>query len=123
MAHRAMVAHDGPMDAHPAIDQDNWRPWTPSELAERLAGVSAPWCVVGGWALDLWRGRRTRRHDDIEFTILAGDLPVFRYALDGLALYTAHDGVVAPLPPGDPLPRMSRNSGAATSRRRAGAPT
>jgi hypothetical protein len=39
--------------------------WTPSEVAQRLAGITAPWCVAAGWALDLFRGRQTREHGDI----------------------------------------------------------
>jgi len=34
-------------------DQQAWQPWTPEQLAQRLKHVSRPWCVVGGWALDL----------------------------------------------------------------------
>ena len=35
---------------------DTWKPWRPGEAASRLAGVETPWCVAGGFALDLWRG-------------------------------------------------------------------
>ncbi len=31
-------------------------PWRPAEVAARLEGVSTPWYVVAGWALDLFRG-------------------------------------------------------------------
>ena len=83
----------------PAIpDHDAWSAWHPAELGCRLAGVDRPWCVVGGWALDLWHGRQTRDHEDLEFTILRGDVPAFRAALAGLEFFTAHDGVVEPLP-------------------------
>lgn len=73
-------------------DQDNWDAWNPTELARRLSGVSRPWCVVGGWALDLWHGTKTREHEDIEFTILREDLHVFRYALNDMELYAVSDG-------------------------------
>ncbi len=45
--------------------------WTPSEVAHVLTGISAPWCVAGGWALDLFRGAQTREHADIEIAIPA----------------------------------------------------
>jgi hypothetical protein len=48
-------------------DQDAWKPWSPAELSDRLASVSRPWCVVGGWALDLWHGKKTREHEDLEY--------------------------------------------------------
>jgi hypothetical protein len=76
---------------------DAWSPWHPKDLSRRLDGVGQPWCVVGGWALDLWHGEQTREHEDIEFTVLRDDLPLFRAALDGIEFFTAHDGVVAPL--------------------------
>ncbi|GLK82599.1 nucleotidyltransferase domain-containing protein [Ancylobacter defluvii] len=80
------------------IDEHNWSAWSPQQLAQRLAGVGAPWCIAGGWALDLWHGLETRAHEDIEFTVLAEDLPLFRQALGAMEFYTAHDGALAPLP-------------------------
>ncbi|MFD7812876.1 nucleotidyltransferase domain-containing protein [Streptomyces sp. NPDC059785] len=49
--------------------------WAPSEVAQRLAGVDAPWCVAAGWALDLFRGGQTRAHGDIEIAIPAASFP------------------------------------------------
>ena len=45
--------------------------WTPGQVAQHLAGISAPWCVAAGWALDLFRGTQTREHGDIEIAIPA----------------------------------------------------
>ena len=54
-----------------ALD-DRWaRAWTPPEIARRLVGVDVPWYVAAGWALDLFRGRQTRRHGDLEIAIPA----------------------------------------------------
>ena len=39
---------------------DDWAPWTPKEVAERLKDVTVPWYVAGGWAIDLFLGRQTR---------------------------------------------------------------
>jgi hypothetical protein len=52
--------------------------WNPSEVAERLAGLSAPWCVAAGWALDLFRGSRIREHGDIEIAVPADQFPKVR---------------------------------------------
>lgn len=89
--------------ARPIPDQSAWQAWHPHELAQRLQGLSQPWCVVGGWALDLWHGHVTRSHEDLEFTVLRRDLPVFcrRMRELGLALYTAHSGVLTLLAPGE----------------------
>jgi hypothetical protein len=80
-------------------DDDAWSPWHPADLGRRLQEVGRPWCVVGGWALDLWHGRQTREHEDLEFAILRDDAPAFRAALGELAFFTVHDGAIAPLAP------------------------
>ncbi|MFK0378604.1 nucleotidyltransferase domain-containing protein [Pandoraea sp. NPDC090278] len=79
-------------------DQEAWEAWHPVELAQRLRDISLPWCVAGGWALDLWHGVQTREHSDLEFAILRENFSVFRQAFSDLDFYTAHAGVVARLP-------------------------
>jgi hypothetical protein len=79
-------------------DQQEWQPWTPEELAQRLKHISRPWCVVGGWALDLWLGRQTRAHSDLEFTVLRDDFFCFRQALGDLDFYAVKDGTFEFLP-------------------------
>ncbi len=86
------------MNTQEIPDHDAWSAWHPLELAARLSGVTKPWCVVGGWALDLWHGQQTRDHDDLEFTVLRADVGTFRQTLHGLDFYTAGSGVVTPLP-------------------------
>lgn len=86
------------MTAREIPDHDAWSAWHPLDLTSRLSGVSKPWCIVGGWALDLWHGHQTRDHDDLEFTVLREDVGFFRRTLRGLDFYTAGSGVVTPLP-------------------------
>jgi hypothetical protein len=62
--------------------------WDPSDVARHLAGVAVPRCVAAGWALDLFGGRQTREHGDIEVAIPAASFPVLRdrfprYVFDG----------------------------------------
>ncbi|MEU6835142.1 nucleotidyltransferase domain-containing protein [Streptomyces rubiginosohelvolus] len=66
--------------------------WTPDEVARRLAGVGAPWCVAAGWALDLFRGRQTRAHGDIEIAVPAGRFPEVRRRFPGYAFDAAGSG-------------------------------
>lgn len=80
-------------------DLDAWEPWAPADLAARLAGLDLPWYVAGGWALDLWHGRQTREHEDIEFAIPRAGFDRVRPYLAGLALYAPGDGEVHPLAP------------------------
>ena len=86
------------MNRPTTVDEDAWRPWHPAELARRLSGISKPWCVVGGWALDLWHGRQTRDHEDLEFTILRDDFKAFRRWLKGMRFHTVASGVIEHLP-------------------------
>ena len=58
-----------------ALDAQWSLSWTPSEIAQRLAGIPTPWYVAAGWALDLFRGRQTRQHADIEIAIPAARFP------------------------------------------------
>ena len=58
-----------------------WDAWHPLEVAERLAGVDVPWCVVAGWALDLFRGQMSREHEDLEIAVPVGGFDVIRAAL------------------------------------------
>ena len=43
-----------------------WESRQPAQLAALLRGVTAPWYVAAGWALDLFRGEQTREHEDLE---------------------------------------------------------
>ena len=63
--------------------------WAPGQVAQYLAGISAPWCVAAGWALDLFRGGQTRAHGDIEIAVPAAAFPEVRerfpaYAFDAV---------------------------------------
>jgi hypothetical protein len=66
--------------------------WTPSEVARRLAGTTMPWYVAGGWALDLFVGRPTREHGDIEIAIPAASFGEIRDRLPGYVFDAVDDG-------------------------------
>jgi hypothetical protein len=70
-----------------------WEAWHPSEVATLLAGCPVPWCVAAGWAVDLYLGRQTREHGDVEIAIPRNDFPVLRRWLTGYELYAVRDGV------------------------------
>lgn len=82
-----------------------WRgAWTPAEAAEKLSGLQVPWCVVGGWAIDLFLGRQTRPHGDLEIAVVKSDLPAVRAHLAGYRFHAVGDGEVRALAPGEPPP-------------------
>jgi Aminoglycoside-2''-adenylyltransferase len=50
-----------------------WEPLQPADVTGLLDGLEAPWWICGGWALDLFLGRETRRHDDLDVAVLRRD--------------------------------------------------
>ena len=68
--------------------------WTPSEVARQLAGLTTPWYVAAGWALDLFRGRQTRAHGDIEIAIPAASFPVVSDRFPGYVFDGAGSGQI-----------------------------
>ena len=42
-------------------------------LLRPVDGLSAAWCVAGGWAIDLWVGAVTRSHHDVDLLVARSD--------------------------------------------------
>jgi hypothetical protein len=59
--------------AAPAAGPDGPRHYPPQQMQELLWLYGKPWWVAGGWALDLWQGRPTRPHQDVEIAIPRAD--------------------------------------------------
>jgi len=78
-------------------DDAPWEAWRPDEAARLLAGLTVPWCVAAGWALDLFRGEQTREHGDLEIAVPAPDFGVVRDALAGYEMETIGAGRAWPL--------------------------
>ena len=87
------------MDKHwdgPGLEA--WRgAWTPWEAADALDGLAAPWCVVGGWAIDLFLGVTTRPHDDLEIAIPSSELAAIRAHLPNHRFHAVFDGEIRAL--------------------------
>jgi Aminoglycoside-2''-adenylyltransferase len=75
-----MADDNGPAGGTP-LANPVWDAWPPAEIARRLAGVRAHWYVAGGWALDLFRGKQQRDHDDLEIAVPAARFGAVRAAL------------------------------------------
>ena len=77
--------------------------WTPEQAAAALDGVTAPWAVAGGWALDLWLGEQTREHEDLEIAVPAGFFPEIQAPLEnlGLKLFENDNGQMTALAQGE----------------------
>jgi len=44
------------------------------EAAALLNTFEKPWCIAGGWAIDMFVGRQTRQHQDLEVAVLRDHL-------------------------------------------------
>jgi len=54
---------------------------SPERVAAVMASVDVWWAIAGGWALDLWLGRVTRGHHDVEVVVRRRDQAVVREGL------------------------------------------
>ena len=52
-----------------------WEPLSVAEAGALFSACPARWWLSGGWAVDHWSGRTTRRHGDIDVSTLRPDLP------------------------------------------------
>lgn len=68
---------------------DTWDAWDPWTIASLLDGVRARWYVAGGWALDLFRGRQTRPHEDLEIGVPLWEFDPVRDRLSTYDFYVA----------------------------------
>lgn len=69
-----------------------WKPWTPSEVTERLSGAPPCWFVAAGWALDLFAGGLGREHSDLEIAVPRDRFPEIAAALPGYEWDVVGDG-------------------------------
>jgi len=79
---------------------DAWNAWDPWQAQDRLRRSDVPWCVVGGWSVDLAAGRQTRPHEDLEIAVLRSDFSAVRRALPELGFFVVGDGEVRALADG-----------------------
>lgn len=42
-------------------------------IASLMDGFNRPWFIAGGWAIDLYLGEETRKHEDLEISIFRKD--------------------------------------------------
>ncbi len=78
-------------------DDTRWAAWRPEEITRRLAGVAAPWYVAAGWSIDLFLGRETREHDDLEIAVPHQRFGEVAAALPEMEMFVIGDGTAWPL--------------------------
>lgn len=68
-----------------------------------MAGMAAPWWIVGGWAIEAFTGQ-PRAHEDIDVAIFRGDLPrVLNHLLPQYCVWSNASGTLRPLRTPDEL--------------------
>lgn len=86
----------------------NWRKLTPQDGSNLLATFPRPG-VAGGWALDLFLGKVTRAHQDLDIGIFRQAAPIVLAALPDWECFEAKDGALSKIAAGR-VPRTEVNS-------------
>ncbi len=73
-----------------------WEPLTPLEVQAAFAPLGIDWWIAGGVAIDLFVGRKTREHGDIDVAALRRDVLRLKPLLDAWDVCVAHDGALTP---------------------------
>lgn len=68
----------------------------PMNVLDRMGKFDRPWFIAGGWAVDLFLGRMTRPHKDIEIAILRADQGALRAYLSGWEFRKVVKGKLVP---------------------------
>jgi hypothetical protein len=75
----------------------------PAQVEALMREFDRAWFIAGGWAIDLFLGRQTRAHADIEIAIFRRDQLALQDYLRAWNLRVAHDGRLSEWMPGDYL--------------------
>ena len=78
------------------VNLDAWDAWHPTALAHRMAGLTVPWYVAAGWALDLFRGCQTRDHEDLEIAVPADRFTEVAERFPDCEFFVPGGGVMVP---------------------------
>ncbi|MHB9025924.1 MAG: nucleotidyltransferase domain-containing protein, partial [Armatimonadota bacterium] len=83
----------------------NWEPLSVDEVVELMSGLATPWWIAGGWAIDLFLGRQTRTHADIDVLIRRDDQLIVQEYLADWDLYKTQQPGLKSWPAGEFLNR------------------
>ncbi len=82
-----------------------WEAITPAEVTALLAGLSAPWWIAGGYAIEAFVGKSFRPHDDVDAGLFRDDQLTIQRHLAGWELHAADPpGALRPWRTGEQLP-------------------
>ncbi len=78
------------------LHEKNWHPLLPEEIYELFKPLTIPWWIAGGWAIDLFLGKKTREHLDIDVQIIRKDQLIIQEFLDSWDLYKTNQPGLKP---------------------------
>jgi Aminoglycoside-2''-adenylyltransferase len=93
-----MTANTLPAD--PAV-HGAWRAVDPTTCAGWFSTLKVPWWIAGGWALDLYLGKQSRAHGDLDVGVLRRDIATILAALSSWEIFEANDGALTRLGAGE----------------------
>src|ERR1700742_1879050 len=84
-----------------------WRCVDPVTGGAWFEGLEVPWWIAGGWALDLYLGRQSRPHKDLDVGVLRRDIAAVQARLNSWEMFEAKDGQLTRLEAGaNPRPEV-----------------
>ena len=83
-----------------SADPADWGSVAPREALAWFSAMPTPWWIAGGWAIDLFLGRTTRPHGDLDVGIHRRDAGEALKCLGSWDVYEAKDGRLRYLRPG-----------------------
>jgi hypothetical protein len=84
-------------DDSTGIGVADWDAVSPLEAVEWFANVPVPWWIAGGWAIDLFLGRETRPHGDLDVGVLRRNVGEVLRSFPGSEAFEAKDGALTRL--------------------------
>lgn len=67
-----------------------------ASVFKTMKGFNKPWAIAGGWSIDLFLGKTSREHKDIEIVVFRNDQKSIREYLSGWEFKKVVDGKIEP---------------------------
>jgi predicted acetyltransferase len=88
------------------IGEYNWEPLSLEEIKKLFKKLEAPWIIAGGWAIDLFLKKQTRKHSDVDILINRKDQSDMQTLLKDWDVWVADPpGTLRPLKIGEFCPK------------------
>ena len=79
-------------------DHDNWKPCSIEKIADIFQNLE--WILAGGFALEMFVGKKYRQHADIDILIKREDQKFLTNYIDRSRIFVANDGELFPFEKG-----------------------